>query len=188
MAWSKRSRSRALETITTERATGLVWALKDSFVAYAERAGGRVELGGGAGRMPGSGPFYFPLSDADGFDHVRVTGTLRFSGRLRLVGHRGLMDVAIVNPWLHVAEKHGRLSVRDLRSGAPEGARIDLVAVALPVPTCDGSTLMWAGSSTDLSATATHVFAESYDAGQSFASLSVRVPWSPGPSQGDTTG
>jgi hypothetical protein len=164
------------EVVTTSQGTGLVWALKESLLAYAGRAGARVELGGGAGRLPSTAEFYFPLVDAD-FDCVGLSGTLRFGGQVRIVAHHGLLDIGVFDPWLRVAGWHGQLSVGDRVTHARGGARIDLVDVALPVPTCDGSTLMWTSAGTELTATGTHMFGESYGAGERFAPMSVRVPW-----------
>lgn len=164
------------EVVTTAQATGLVWALKESLIDYARRAGARLELGGGAGRLPGTAEFYFPLVDSD-FDCAGLLGTLRFGGQVRIVGHHGLLDIGVFRPWLRVADQHGQLSVEDGRSNTPPGARVDLVEVTLPVPTCDGRTLMWTGARTELTAAGTHLFGESYGAGEPFASLSVRVPW-----------
>jgi hypothetical protein len=155
-----------------------VWALKESLVAYVRRAGARVELGDGAGYVSATSEFYFPLVDAD-FDYVRLSGTLKFGGQVRIVAHHGLLDIGIFDPWLRLADGQGQLSVGDRRLDARADARIDLVDVALPVPTCDGSTLMWASASTELAATGSHVFEENYGVGERFAPCSVRLPWDP---------
>ncbi|MCW2830073.1 MAG: hypothetical protein JWP31_765 [Aeromicrobium sp.] len=165
------------EIVTTSRGTGLVWGLKDSFVSYARRAGARVELGGGAGQLPGSAEFYFPLTHAAEFDGTGLVGTLRFGGQLRVVAHRGMLDVGVFDPWLTVRGRRGTLSVRDRSTGTPADARMDLVEVVLPVPTCDGSTLMWSSAPTTLAPAGALVFDGNYVTGEDFARLSVRVPW-----------
>jgi hypothetical protein len=163
------------EIVATARNTGLVWALKDSFVSYAQQVSARVELGGGAGQLSGGAGFYFPVANNGEFDHLALAGTLRFAGQLRIVGHKGLLDVGVFDPWLAIANGHGRLSVRDRRTSAPDDARIDLVEVVLPVPTCDGRSLMWTDARTELASSGTHVFDENYCAGERFASVSIRV-------------
>jgi len=161
--------------VETEQGVGLLWGLRDSFLSYARRVGARVELGGGAGLVADGDAFYFPLADQSGFEVTALSGVLRFDGRVRILAHHGALDVRVVAPFLTVSPGLGVLSART-RSG--EGARrFDLVEADLPVPTCDGSTLMWSACETVLSSGGVGLFQARYGAGEPFAPIAARIHW-----------
>lgn len=74
----------------------LRWAVKASLVSYvATQKGGVVEVSDGAENA--SGRFLFPLDE-----RADPGGVLRFSGRVRLVAHEGLLDITLEAPWVSV--------------------------------------------------------------------------------------
>ncbi|WP_176697502.1 HtaA domain-containing protein [Arthrobacter koreensis] len=85
----------------TRRDTGLVWGLKESFLAYvAGCPDGSVELSPGTGQLP-DGSFYFsPDPDAP-------AAALHFRGGVRLRAHGGMLDVSLADP--RVEGTDGRL-------------------------------------------------------------------------------
>ncbi|MFC7859422.1 HtaA domain-containing protein [Arthrobacter koreensis] len=85
----------------TRRDTGLVWGLKESFLAYvAGCPDGSVELSPGTGQLP-DGSFYFsPDPDAP-------APALHFRGGVRLRAHGGMLDVCLADP--RVEGTDGRL-------------------------------------------------------------------------------
>lgn len=66
----------------------LVWAVKESFVAYVEAVGGTVEPSGGAVRE--GALFRFPEQDAPG-----AAGERCFGGEVRFRAHDGLLAVTL---------------------------------------------------------------------------------------------
>lgn len=91
--------SNEAEGAVTRRDTGLVWGIKDSFLAYVGRMPDTsVSLAPGSGQLP-DGRFYFsPDPDAP-------AGGFWFRGGFRLRAHGGLLDLSLADP--RVEEQDG---------------------------------------------------------------------------------
>lgn len=80
--------------------SGLQWGVKQSFRAYVEGSGGRIEAGGGAVRSPDGGFEFAPAPGnalsigADG----AVSGEGRYLGELRFEAHGGMLSVFLADP------------------------------------------------------------------------------------------
>jgi len=154
--------------------TGLLWGLSGGFLTYLHRMNAHIQLSSGAGQTSTS-DFYFPDQDQDQFDYHLLTGTLTFTGGVRVVAHHGLLNVAFVAPWLVISDRSVRLSVADERGESLP--RIELADVSLPTPTCDGTTLMWSGAQTYLMESGRSLFGDAYPASTSLAPITLRIPW-----------
>jgi hypothetical protein len=83
----------------------LHWAVKSSLVTYVAGVEGRITTAGPASRD--GEQYVFPLAETPS-DPSRV---LCFAGEVRFVAHDGLMNVAITDPWVHLNDSRGQLSV-----------------------------------------------------------------------------
>lgn len=84
-----------VETVATR--TGLIWALKSSFVAYvASLPDGTVTAEGGATAREGA--FHFPMAGLEGDPGSGAAGTLRFKGAVGFSGHHGMLRLALKDP------------------------------------------------------------------------------------------
>ncbi|RRC94509.1 HtaA domain-containing protein [Schaalia canis] len=116
----------------------LNWGIRKSFLDYVTGpiAHGKVEVSEGA-----TGRFVFPLADGATLAHGNFTGA-EFKGKVRFLGHGGLLDLTIANPAI-VREGQAWKLMADVASRpfAMPGAR-------------PGSSLRAAASSTDAPAPA----------------------------------
>jgi hypothetical protein len=140
----------------------LTWPVRESFLGYVNRMGGRITIIGPA--RPGARGFSFPhalAASAPGPGEADGLGAgggpmreLAFGGAVAFVAHGGALDVVIADPVLVFDDLGVLLTVRDsalpgsgtraviaeLASGSPTPADGETVAL-VPRLTSDGSAL-----------------------------------------------
>lgn len=156
---------------------GLTWGLKRSFIRYiGTLPDGGHDLSEGAS-LSQTSFFTFEPSPSSTFDPVTDTGTLKFTGQLRLRGHHNMLFVMIADPWIEFIEGQAILSVVDATTWPDRTKRICL---ALLSPSAreffpDGSILFPSIQAT-LAETGTDTFGGNYSAGEELDQLFVFVP------------
>lgn len=160
----------------TRRDTGLVWGLKDSFLAYvAGCPDGSVELSPGTGQLP-DGRFYFsPDPDAP-------PEALHFRGGVRLRAHGGMLDVCLADPRVDEASGQSVLSAETWKDGVWQRIPFADVSWAPAVAGTDDDgagdgTVRTLLAETRLHPEATALFDDTYPAGEILSPLLVRTPW-----------
>lgn len=157
------------EAAGPDRATGLAWSVRSSFLRYLHRGAlGGVELGPGTGSMP-DGRFHFPLRTAEGFDPDALTGRLAFCGGIRFLGHGGMIDVRLGGFDLALDAGRGVLRTRR-RDGM-----LPLVDVCVEQVARTSAHVAMLLSST-LSCGAEEIFGGVYRVGDDFDDLEIRIP------------
>ncbi|MFT4081143.1 MAG: HtaA domain-containing protein [Nocardioides sp.] len=150
-----------------QRAPGLHWGIKDSFLDYvASTRDGQCTVGGGASPSP-SGVFLFEP------DRLARSAwpERRFTGEVRFEAHGGMLFVRVVDPWISVEDGQGVLSVLDPDSPDAQ-ARLTLATFALDVALIDPEQ-PWAVSDVRLAAAGTSIFDDVYPEREPFAPLLV---------------
>jgi hypothetical protein len=156
---------------------GLTWGIKRSFIKYMrELPDGAVSATDGA-EMLDSGFFNFPPGGGD-YDPAAGTGTLRFSGDVRMSGHYGMLFVRITDPWVSFSPTGGVLSIPagDANTAADAPERIPLVTFNAAVPRVAGEHLVWQSVEAFLTPEGREVFNGQYETFQAMDPLSIRVP------------
>lgn len=130
------------------RAPGLVWAVKDSLVAYVEALDdGVVEAVAPASR--GEAGFEFPGDvAASTFDPDGPSGAWQFRGAVRLTGHWGMLELELRDPRIELTGRTGVLLVGE-RGGTLSQKYLPLadLVVGEPVAAADGSVSLEATAS-----------------------------------------
>lgn len=148
--------------------TGLAWGIRRTFVSYVRAAGGAVAVVPPAG-LTATGEFYFPFDTAKA-QSEESQPRLQFSGQIGFLAHGGFLRVELSNPRVTLGAEC------TLTAETSTGTRVNIVAVILPEPTGDGTVTMWLDAGTRLHADAVELFGGSYEAGEEFAPLTIRIP------------
>lgn len=162
--------------------TGLVWGVKESFLAYVSRwPGSSVSLAPGSGQLL-DGRFYFapdPLTPPGGF---------WFRGGFRLQAHGGLLDLSMADPRVEASGVHLHLTGETWNEGTWE--RLRFADLDWPADQRDKAAgLVDTGDSAVRTITvaarlhpdATALFDETYSAGEELAPLIIRSHQGSGP-------
>lgn len=163
----------ATETLT-RRDTGLVWGLKDSFLAYvAGCPDGTVELSPGTGQLP-DGSFYFSP------DPAAPPAALHFRGGVRLRAHGGMLDVCLADPRVDEISGQPVLTAETWKDGVWQRISFAdlswLPAVAGTDDDAGDGTVRTLLAETRLHPEATALFDDTYPAGEVLSPLLVRTP------------
>ena len=142
----------------------LSWRVRDSLLVYVLGVGGSIEVAESARADDGLYTFAFDERHSD-------AGIAAYRGSVHLRAHEGLMDVLIVDPWIHLNPQGMQLSIG---SSDPESRSVlmDLVAAE---PVVAGGLTVWRDVGTRLAATGAAAFAFNYPVGAEFAPLSFSM-------------
>lgn len=155
--------------------SGLVWAVKDSLVAYAEALDdGVVEAVAPASR--GEAGFDFPVDvAATTYDPAEPSGAWQFRGAVRLTGHWGMLDLELWDPRIELTGRTGVLLVAE-RGGTPSQKYLPLadLVVGEPVEVADGSVSLEATAS--LTGHGRVLLGGQYEAGAALSPVFLTVP------------
>lgn len=159
-----------------QRAPGLHWGIKDSFLDYvASTRDGQCIVGGGASPDP-LGVFHFaPAPLAASASHEQ-----KYTGEVRFEAHYGILSVRVADPWIIIKNGQGSLSVLD-PSSARGKTRLKLVTFAVDTEMI-GRGLPWTATDVRLAAAGVPVFNDVYPELEPFAPLLV-VPTAERPAE-----
>lgn len=143
--------------------SALVWTIKRSFLDYVrDRAGGRIEVAGGAG-IAADGAIAFPAKqDVAQLSRAGQTLRLDFSGEVRLTGHGGLLELPLRALRLE-SDGPGGYAVTIEDPDAPD-ERLAFVTIAAFTPVAGG----WQGKDTALTYEGAKLFFGPYEVGTEF--------------------
>jgi len=153
---------RQMTGATPPRVSGpaLTWPVRESFLAYVNRTGGRITIVEPA--YPGARGFAFPHAPAAGHTSgggpapdsgARRTGELAFTGGVAFSAHGGALDITLAEPVLVLDDQGALLTVADparpghgiraviaVLAGHPHAGTRETAAL-VPLLTEDGSAL-----------------------------------------------
>lgn len=165
------STTRDEETAGATMATGLIWGIKDSFLAYLGRMPDlRSSVTDGAMVTPAGG-YYFPFLSGDRYDAAAGQGELEFGGDVRFSGHHGMLFVRLAEPWVSFDGDRATLSVV---TSATTG-RVSLLDLAAGAWSEHYGARAWPNVPTTLRPEGLELFNEVYPAGEPFAPVDLRV-------------
>jgi hypothetical protein len=156
-----------VETVATR--TGLIWALKSSFVAYvASLPDGTVTAEGGATAREGA--FHFPMAGLEGDPGSGAAGTLRFKGAVGFSGHHGMLRLALKDPLIVLGP--------DVCSLCAEvrGQQREIAQLPSRPPLRRESLLVWEDWTPSLTPLGSREFGGEYPAGEDLSPLFVLAP------------
>lgn len=153
-------------------ATGLVWAVKDSFLAYLGRMPDLQSSVTDGAIMTSTGAYFFPTRSTENYDATTGRGVIEFAGDVRFSGHHGMMFVRLAQPRIEFGADGTTLSVSD--SSGPDG-RLPLLDVRAAGWSTHFGARAWPNLATTLRPEALEIFNDIYPAGEEFAPLDVRV-------------
>ncbi|MGV8970585.1 MAG: HtaA domain-containing protein [Microbacteriaceae bacterium] len=157
-------------------AGSLTWGIKQSFRDYVS---GSIAQGSvtGSGVSTSGGAFVFGQSSGGTFTEASGTGTSRYNGSVRFVGHEGLLDVQISNPVIRVdSASRGTLLVSVNGGAAIEFATLNLASGSKTTP---NNTVRYASVPAVLTARGASVFSFNgspfYSSGTALESLTFVI-------------
>jgi hypothetical protein len=152
---------------------GLTWGVKRSFVSYLTRLpDGAVSATDGA-NVVASSLFNFAPESSD-YEPSTATGTVRFSGDVRMAGHHGMMFVRLLDPWIEFREDHAELSV--MTTNDDGGLQRIALGIMPPVaPVSVPGALIWQGVDVALTPAGSEVFNQQYPPGQEMDPIFIRT-------------
>jgi hypothetical protein len=136
-------------------AGSLTWGVKQSFRDYVTGsiAQGRVTA---SGVSTSGGSFVFGQSTGGSYTQASGTGTSRYSGSVRFIGHEGLLDVQLSNPVVRVDNASRATLLVSVNGGsAIEFATLNLAVAAKSTP---NNTVAYSGVPAVLTARGASVF------------------------------
>jgi hypothetical protein len=152
---------------------GLTWGVKRSFISYLTRLpDGAVSATDGA-TVVASSLFNFTPDSSD-YDASTATGTVRFSGDVRMAGHHGMMFVRLLDPWIEFHGDHAELSVMTTND---DGGLQRLALGTMPpdAPESVPGASIWQGVDVALTPAGSEVFNKQYSAGQEMDPVFIRI-------------
>ncbi|MFD1212007.1 HtaA domain-containing protein [Arthrobacter sp. GCM10027362] len=153
---------------------GLTWGVKRSFISYLTRLpDGAVSAADGA-NVVASSLFNFAPDSSD-YGPSSSTGTLRFSGDVRMAGHQGMMFVRLLDPWIEFRVDEAELSVSTTNDDGSGLQRIVLGTMRPIAPQSAPGALVWQGVDVALTEAGSEVFNQQYPAGQELDPLFIRI-------------
>lgn len=155
---------------------GMSWLVKESFVRYILRVGGRIDCEGEARVLKDVGIF-FPLQDGQSENVERHS--IAFSGSVHFSAHAGFLDLRITDPVVELGGDSGLLhaSIRSDGIAYPSTPFAALGPAPIPVP---GDDFFWfptiPAEATSFGST---MLGDVYTEGTPLAPISMRIPRPP---------
>ncbi len=155
-------------------ASGLIWGVKASFLAYLSRMSDLKSSVNGAVVTAGGG-FYFPLASADDYDPATGLGTLRFDGDVRFSGHHGMLFVMFAQPWVTFEAGRVTLDFVDPSSHPRLDRRLPMADLVAQEWTDHLGARAWPGLPATLREESVEIFNGVYPVGEAMESVDIRV-------------
>lgn len=153
---------------------GLTWGVKRSFISYLTRLpDGAVSATGGA-NVVASSLFNFAPDSSD-YNASTATGTMRFSGDVRMAGHHGMMFVRLLDPWIEFREDQAELSVMTTNDDGSGLQRIALGTMPPAAPESVPGASIWQGVDVVLTPAGSELFNQQYPAGQEMDPVFIHI-------------
>jgi Htaa len=160
------------ELVGSAMPTGMVWGIKDSFLAYLRRMPDLWSSATEGAVATRGGGYYFPTRSVERYDSSSGLGVLEFGGDVRFKGHHGMLCIQFAHPWIVFG---GDMATLTVAYASADGGRLPLLDLTVAGWSEHYGARAWPNVPTRLRPEALEFFDQVYPAGEPFAPVDIRV-------------